>query len=491
MSERARSGLALGSGLALVVVGAVLVPSAQLVREHGFGGVVVPALVDAGPEPGVDVSAARLALIDVERAIARAQAAAAQLELRAREAERGERLRQLGRAVAKARELRRGQGQSGPQLRGPFPLSELGWWGGVDGSLSPAKGANKDLRWVLDRDGALLGPDDVVPLGPDLRASLATSGHDEDPLVLRTTLDGQPATLIRRCVPAEAYCIVDVDAPTAVVVDIDVAALGRSIDALARPPRPAPAPSPPPPSSAAELWLALAIGAGLAVVVVVRLRRISGSIVGATLRLRGGLAGRPAPAPEPLARELHELEVAIDDVFSALGQGAGHAAVADDRRERLTMVAEGLDAARGQGGVPRLPTNDADDALSARLVQSTNGLLDALDERTRRFKALLDDASDQNTVLPTLAQRLLRLARVQGVPPPLVDELTSLGNAVAARVGGDVALDLLQTELTRFLPRGTSSDERLATVAALRDLPAADIVRHTRAEPALPTPGAS
>ncbi|MDP2341673.1 MAG: hypothetical protein Q8O67_12010 [Deltaproteobacteria bacterium] len=475
MSERARAGLALGSGLAVVVVVAVAVPCGALVHERFFQAApVVAVVVDPVAAPVVvvvDVTAARAALEEVARGVAREGAAATALEQRAREAERGDRLRLLGRLVAKARDVRRAAGQAGPQLRGPFPVDELGDLGFA---------AFDDARWLMTRDGRILKPAPAPPAAtPERIAALTTTGREEEALVI----EGAPR-LVRRCVAAEAYCIVDVEGPIAARASIDLAPLRQQIDALAKVSTPiAATPQAPSSSSSSSSPLlaggAVALGLALAFLVVARLRQIADAVVAAALRLRAGVAGRVSSAPAPMSAELGELNRAIDDAFAALGVRTEGVVVDDDRRARLTAVADALDAARARGGVERVPAVDADDAVTARIVQSANGLLDALDDRARRFKVLLDDAGDANSVLPSLAQRLLRLARVPGLAQPVVDELVSLGNAVGARVGGDQAFDVLQGEVARVAPGGNGPAERFATVGALRDLPPADIARLT------------
>ena len=495
MRQRGRPGVALGSGLAFVVVVAVAVPSAELVRERFFA--VAPEPVVVAPTPVVatidpsapGVRAALAALDQVQQRVEQGAAAAVQLEQRAREAERGERLRQLGRVVARARDVRRAQGQSGPQLRGPFPVRELGDLSGF--------GLGAQTRWLVGRDGRALAPDDVTAavLTPELVASLATRGRDEEPLVLPATIEGQQKTIVRRCLPAEGYCVVDVEGPVLPAASVDLGPLRGSITELRSPtliPGPLPSSSSSSSSSvpATSPWwalLAVGIGMGLAVVVVVRLRQVGGAVVGQALRLRSGLAGRPVAAGAALSAEIAELDRAVDAAFAALGLHADGVMVDDERRARLTAVADALDAARTRGGLERVVPAAADDAVTARMVQSANGLLDALDERARRSRVLLDDVNAVGDVLPSLAQRLLRLARVPGLPQALADELSSLGNAVAARVGADSALDTLKSEAAHFSAPSTGPAERFATVAALRDLPTADIARAVQSGSATPS----
>jgi hypothetical protein len=111
--------------------------------------------------------------------------------------------------------------------------------------------------------------------------------------------------------------------------------------------------------------------------------------------------------------------------------------------------------------VPRLPLpgDDGNSALT-RVVVSANQLLDVLDQRGLRLWSHAQRAGHKKVavLVAQLAQRLLRLARVPGLPPALVDELTSLGQAVGARArsldaeAGDALLD----ELARLAPRAPS-----------------------------------
>ena len=251
MSPRGRPGLALGSGLAVTVVLAVAVPSGLVVCDHLMGfdepAAAVAADVDAAAAAAataaataaaavvvVDVTAVRRAVDAVQAEAARISAQSLQFEGRAREAERGERLRHLARVVADAGALRRVQGQVGPKLRATFAASELGdlQWLAV----------GPDTRWLLTRAGALVAPAESPPtaLTAELVEALATTGRDEEPLRLKRSIEGRPITLVRRCLPKEDLCIVDVD-PLLVLPSIDLAGLRQQVDALQQPSAPSPA----------------------------------------------------------------------------------------------------------------------------------------------------------------------------------------------------------------------------------------------------------
>ena len=506
MSPRGRPGLALGSGLAVTVVLAVAVPSGLVVCDHLMGfdepAAAVAADVDAAAAAAaaataaataaaavvvVDVTAVRRAVDAVQAEAARISAQSLQFEGRAREAERGERLRHLARVVADAGALRRVQGQVGPKLRATFAASELGdlQWLAV----------GPDTRWLLTRAGALVAPAESPPtaLTADLVEALATTGRDEEPLRLKRSIEGRPITLVRRCLPKEDFCIVDVD-PLLVLPSIDLAGLRQQVDALQQPSAPSPAAPPAPtpaPTPAPPLWplpaplplvlVALAVAVGLGVAL--RLRKVAAAIVSAALRLRAGLGGRPVAAGAALTAEIDELERAIDAALAAVGVHADHLLVEDERRARLLATADVLDAAKTRGGVERVAAATADDVVTARMVQSANGLLDALDERTRRLKVLVEDAGratgNSNRVLAAAAQRIMRLVRLPGLAPAVAAELTSLGNAMGARVGPSTAFDALAAEMAPLMASSSGPLDQIETIAALRDLPPAEIVRLT------------
>ena len=111
--ERAARAM-LGRGLAACVVVAVVVPAMALVSvalEAPTAPAAQPVLAPAvASAPSVDVT-------PIERDIAALQEAWRSERLRAVHAERGDRLRVLGRLIAKARDARRAAGQAGADLR--------------------------------------------------------------------------------------------------------------------------------------------------------------------------------------------------------------------------------------------------------------------------------------------------------------------------------------------------------------------------------------
>lgn len=433
----------LGRGLAACVVVAVAVPTVALtsvVLESPSTSASVPAAAPAAaPAPTVDVA-------PIERDVAALQEAWRTERLRAVAAERGDRLRILGRLVAKARDVRRAAGQAGPDLRGPFPLAELG---NVD-----VLGLGAD-RWLLGRDGVVLAPAGVVA-----PPALATTGRDEDPL--EVPADG--VTLVRRCVPNEGYCLVDVDrgVPAAPAVDLS------SLRAAANTPTPASAASSSsaPTSSTPTRW-PLVVGALVAVVVggfvTSRLLALSAQLRQLAFRLRH--RQRRRGDGELSADELNDLDRAIDEALAGLDDELAAVQLQERRRERLQAIAATLEDAANRGGVPRVVTTDDDDAAVAALAFSVNALLDALDARALRFKIALADLDDTAQLLPTIAQRLLRLARHPQLPPGAVEELTNLGTAVGQRVRKLGTLPVLVDEVARLTPASSDVMARAAAVA--------------------------
>ena len=459
--ERAAAGLGLGRGLAIIVVIATVLPALMLVREALRERSSAPVDVVEAPVGGVsvDATAVRAALDAATVQAEAARAAYVALHVRAVDAERGDRLRAVARVIARARDARRAAGQTGADLRGPFPASELG-------DLS-ALGLG-ETRWLIARDGALVAPAGVV-----VPAGLATTGRDEDPL--RLDVDGK--TLVRRCVPNEGFCVVDVDVDVAVVAPIvDLTPIGAALAGAA----PAPVATttttttttstPSTPSKAPLLLMALlAIAAGA--FVASRLVTVSTHLRRQGWRLRGG---RAADVDGSGIAEIRDLDAAIDDVLKSLGDTASLAALQRHRRERVSLAAAALDDARDRGGVPRLVAHDDDDAALASLIFSVNALLDVLDARATRFKLAVDDVSGAMKVLTPLAQRLMRLARLPELPTQAVDELNSLGTAVGQRARRGGALPAIVDEASRLAPAST---DVLGRADALKPLPDADALR--------------
>jgi hypothetical protein len=91
-----------------------------------------------------------------------------------------------------------------------------------------------------------------------------------------------------------------------------------------------------------------------------------------------------------------------------------------------------------------------------------------------RFKLGVDELDGTTRMLAPLAQRLLQVARLEGLTSTAVDELTSLGNAVGQRARRANALPALLDELERLQPGGRDA---ISNAAALRSLPLADTIR--------------
>ena len=466
--ERGAAGLGLGRGLAVVVVVATVVPALLLVRE-ALRDQTTAASVDVAdasqsqgvenqvPENGFDLATLKAA-IDVAAVEAEAtRDAYGALLKRAVDAERGDRLRLVGRVIARARDARRAAGQTGVDLRGPFPASELG---DLD---SLGLGAD---RWLIGRDGALIAPAGVV-----VAAGLSTSGRDEDPL----RLDVKGATLARRCVPNEGFCVIDVERAQAPVPVVNLAPLLRI--ATATPTTKAATttqPTEPTRSSPLPLILAALLAIAGGAFVAWKLSMLSAQLRRRGWRLRAGLNGRGGDDDKSAVAELRELDVAIDDVLKGLGDTASVTQAQRHRRERVLAAAAALDDARGRGGVPRLVADEDDDAAVAALSFSVNALLDVLDARATRFKLAIDDVEGAMKVLTPLAQRLLRLARLPEMPSQAVDELNSLGSAVGQRARRSGGLPALLDEVARLAP---ASSDLLVRAEALKTLPDTDALR--------------
>ncbi len=463
--ERAAAGLGLGRGLAIIVVVATVVPSVLLVRQARLDREEISDADDiAVPTPTTDHAAAKAALDVVSGRIDAANAAWTALSVRAVNAERGDRLRVVSRLIAKARDARRAAGQTGAELRGPFPANELG-------DLS-ALGLGDD-RWLIARDGAA-----IAPAGVSVPAGLATTGRDEE--FLELAVDG--ATLVRRCVANESYCVVDVDrgAVAAPIVDLTVVRAALS-DGLVAPsivaaasPTSVPPRSAPARSTSPLLLLAAVLSIAGGAYVAWKLSLLSTSLRRRGWRLRGALSGRATDADVAAVAEVRELDAAIDDAVASLGDHVSQASLQHHRRERVLAAAAALDDARDRGGVPRLAAHDDDDANIATLTFSVNALLDVLDARATRFKMAVDDVDGAMKVLTPLAQRLLRLARLPELPSQAADELTSLGTAVGQRARRGGALPTVVDEAARLAP---ASGDLMGRADAMRPLPADEALR--------------
>jgi len=508
-TDRRSQGPALGRGLAIAAVAAALLPSAALLWVVLSTAAPAPVVVTVNPAPPaasrpIDLGELKSAVDDLDGRLRAATVTHAALTARAEAAERGHRLQAIQRQVARARDARRAAGQAGPALRGPFPVNELGDLAAV--------GLGND-RWLIGRDGTILAPP-----GRQAPVPLGTTGRDEDAASFTATVDGVAVTLLRHCVPLEPYCLIDVvdgvdgvaaaagaDPRPPAMVDTGrlaqaLAAVDATLQATAAvtaTPPPEAAAAAAPTSSRPPAWLALLVaGVGLALGAGVarRLLGLSSAVKRSTWRLQAGLAGRapvagagpatgfsPPPRSPVGADELSALEGAIDDVMGTLDGYSVQQLGRQHQRARLESAVAALAQARDRGGVARLSAEDDDDAITARLMLAVDQLLDALDERARRFTLGLNEVDGIGRLLSPLAQRLLRVARLPDLPQTAADELTSLGNALGQRARKAHALAALLEELSRLQPGGRDA---ITEAAALRTLPHIDAIRLAAADSA-------
>jgi hypothetical protein len=475
--ERREGGPSLAGGLPALTLLAAALPTAALLWTLSTSPQTPVTMVTASqtnpttsapsPTTAAAISDARAAVDALKSEDLAAAIALADAVVRATEAERGERIRLLQRSVATARDARRVAGQAGPALRGPFPVSELG-------DLAPLSLSTS--RWLVGRDGRVLLPANTT--GPE-GVDLAAPGRDEAAAVIDAVVDGVPRKLIRRCVPFEAYCIVDVEGPaTAPPNRLSFATLEAALSAAATTTTTAAA-TPKTPSAATTttttasppLWALAAlcvVGLGAAVVVVRRLRGLSAVLRVLTFKLRGGAAAKIASPPLAVA-ELAALNAAIDAIQTAAGDGAADDEARAWRRQRLLALAQLLRQAMERGGAPRVPADERDDIAVARAIDAANAICDTADARARRMKLGLDEVASTRALLAPLAQRLLRLSRVPDLPAAAVDELASLGSAIGARARRPTVLPALLDEVARLVPAGVDIMSTAEAVSPLDD----------------------
>jgi hypothetical protein len=471
--ERAARGPTLGGTLAVGVVASAALPFAALLLA------LQPATADtvsvsmsvpaSAPPAGPDLVALGAAIDAVAQQAADAGKRIDALAERAARAERVARLRAAQKHIARARDARRAAGQSGAALKGPFPVSELGDL--ADLELS-------ETRWLITRDGVVVAP--TAMTGRVSPARLATAGRDEDPATIAATLDNEAVLLLRQCVPFEPWCLVDIvpASPPPPPPAVDVGPLRALLSAGAAPSAPSlaatpahPAPATSRPSSAPP-WPLFALGGaglGLAVVIAARLRRLGSNLLGVAWRLRAGLGGRPATAPPSATGELAALDAAVDEACGAVERLASVEADNAWRRARLEAAVDALQQAHHHGGVGRLDVDDRDDAATARVVAAVNGLLETLDARHRRIAMAMAEIDGTLRLVTPLSQRLLRLARLEGLPGQVADELASLGTSLGQRARRPQVLPGLLADLAPLAPPTASIVDVAAAVEPLGD----------------------
>ena len=225
-------------------------------------------------------------------------------------------------------------------------------------------------------------------------------------------------------------------------------------------------------------WLVVACVTAAALAGAVLVRRLlvlERQVTAAEMRLRAGVAGRPEAATG-VDDAVRGLQRAIDDAFVALQAGQEERAAAEQRRARMELLCQQLDSAlRGAPFVP-LPRSDDEPPIQA-LVLAVQQLLEAIGDRTWRWQndlGRLAADDDGLTALPPLfreiAERLLRLTRVDDTPDKVVTELRSLATALQHRARAVAAvlsrhthtLQTTRADMTRL----TSFEDRLTPLRA-------------------------
>jgi len=470
--DRAERSPSLGGALVAAIAAIALAPIGALVVVATHAPETAkPEVAKADPPPVLDVSAVAAALDAIDVEARRASETADALERRAVDAERGDRLRVVQKRIVLARDARRAAGQTGPALRGPFPIGELGDVSAL--GLSRA-------RWLMSRDGVVVAPADVAA-----PVALAPAGREEEPAQVDATFDDVAVVLVRRCVPFEPYCLVDVE-PKAASVRAPAVATAEARAALAtiKPPTTTAAvtapPSTPSPSGAplVPLGVIAAVALGAGVFVARRAHALSGAVRQATSRLRAGASGRAATAPRHGLAELDALEAAIDEAHATMTSARDDSTSAR-QRERLTAIADALSRATSPApesstGRAPLGADDGDDVVTARLALAADGLIEALRAHALRTTLVLDEVEPAVSVLGPLAQRLLRLGRVAELPPAVADELASLGTAIGQKARAQHALASHKAELA---PHAPQRRDVMVDAEALKALSDADAER--------------
>jgi hypothetical protein len=460
-------------GLVLLAVG--VSTSTPSLREDGAG--LEPAADDArAARPRTDEAALATALDDLDRQAVAAGAQLRALTLRAERAERVVRVRQLQKRIALARDARRNAGQTGPALKGPFPLEELG-------PLDDLQLSTR--RWLITRDGAVVAPaGEPAPWKAGVVESLT---RDEDLASIPARLHDEPVVFERMCVPFEPWCLIDVVGATPAPEEpaVNLAAIRtaltvpdetRSASASTPPTKFASSSSSSPSSSSSTArmagLLAGLVGAAGALGAAWYLRRLGSDITSLALSLRSGWRARRRHPKNPHVaargmRELAMLTAACDEVADELAGLAIEKDGAEWRRQRLNAAVATLEEARRHGGGARLEVDDRDDATTARVVLALNALLETLDARHRRIAMAMAEIDGTLRIVTPLSQRLLRLARVEGLPSNAIDELTSLGTSLGQRARRPQVMPALMTDLAPLVPATTSVVDVAVAVAPL------------------------
>lgn len=560
--RRARAGLRLGVGLAAGVVAAAFVPLAIVCVLLYPGRPLIDEAVPPPPPPGDGAPPAidfdgleKLARASEAKPVAATSASTATSTATsttgahlAYEQPRVDAERLLLKKIARARDARREAGGTLQDLRKPFSVEDLG---GEKAMNELGIGATKRLlisRPDLHVVSPPSAPLPVVTGADGKKVELASHERDEDVFESDALLDGKPVRIVRRCVAGELLCLLDIapaDAaptPTATTPgstttaaapsaqgDALLAAIAKERAKLAAWHMPPPFVSKAPEFTASITTWPIAAAAGVVAALVfaiglaLSLRRLSSAVTSSIARLRAAASGRTMLAPAApaagsdlaIAGEIFDLERAIDEVAVALGDGDARSRREQLRTARLEAIAAGLDDARGR--IDRRVTSDDNDELAIRaVVTSANALIESFEARVVRWKSHVDVVeappaisaveSRAQALLPMPAafgevgDRVLRLARVNGMPQKLVDELNAIGNALADRGKSaqtlvdqllldaqtdrkgerpHSALDALKAELSGMAPSPTTP----TTVAALGDLAPEEIARRLTEAP--------
>lgn len=335
----------------------------------------------------------------------------------------------VGRAIAVAREVRRKDGKKGAQLATAFSAAELS-------KLPKQLGDDSEGRVVIHRDGTRVFGDIDLPAA----------------FVKSETPDGEDAAVVvengrifvRRCVANEKTCVIESDPlllePIAVAAGrqaVDettnniaafTAALGNNSDVTA-------------PSTVEErrLWtigLALLLAVLAAALIVRALRqRVAIPMAMATQRAFLLAQGRDQSGDHNGVREVSDVHAALDAVAGALEQQRQEVEAAEVKRERLTHLADTLDAiARGE---TRARAEVTGSVTEQSLATATNRLADALERHATRLASHLEVFSSPTNANTTgLAKRVSALKPL----PPLMADIGQRLTALSSHPSADESM---------------------------------------------------